>query len=221
MLASENLVFSAAFTLMLMIALLEGVAALLGIGFSHALDSLLPDTDLNPHAEISAPENNAALSRFLGWLRVGEVPVLMLLVIFLLFFSLSGLLLQSLVFAVAGGLLPGWLAAFVVLPPSLLMVRSAAGILQRFMPQDETSAVSSDSLVGRIAVITLGIAKQGYSAEARVKDQHGYSHYIQVEPDSAEDEFSRGSEVLLLSRQGSLYKAIRNPNPHLSDQDAV
>lgn len=218
-LASENLVFSIALVLMLMIAVLEGVAALFGAGMSSALESLLPETEFTAHSEVGAVDADSALSRFLGWLRIGEVPILMLLVIFLLSFGLSGLLLQGVLQSLTGMLAPGWLAVPVVLCLSLPMVRFGGGVLQVIMPRDETSAVTGDSLLGRVAVVTLGTARYHYPAEARVKDQHGYSHYLQLEPDVEGDEFEQGSEVLLLSRQGAVYKGIRNANPHLSDQD--
>lgn len=219
MLASENLAFSIALVLMIMIAVLEGVAALLGAGMSSALESLLPDSELNPHTEVGQVDADTALSRFLGWLRIGEVPLLMLLVIFLFSFGLSGLLLQGLFQALTGWLAPGWLAVPLVFVASLPLVRLGGGVLQAVMPRDETTAVTGDSLLGRIAVITLGTARQNYPAEARVKDQHGYTHYLQLEPDAEGDEFLQGTEVLLLSRQGAVYKGIRNINPHLSDQD--
>lgn len=218
MLASENMAFSIALVLMLMIAVLEGVAALFGAGVSSALDSLMPDADISPHTEVGQIDADTALSRFLGWLRIGEVPLLMLLVVFLLSFGLLGLLLQGAIQNTLGSLAPAWLAVPVVFMLSLPLVRLGGGVLQAIMPRDETSAVSEDSLLGRIAVITLGTARVGYPAEAKVRDQHGYSHYIQLEPDSPEDEFCQGNEVLLLSRQGAVYKAILNPNPHLSEQ---
>lgn len=217
-LASENMAFSIALALMLMIAVLEGVAALFGAGVSSALDSLLPDSDISPHTEVGQIDADTALSRFLGWLRIGEVPLLMLLVVFLLSFGLLGLLLQGAVQNTLGFLVPAWLAVPTVFMLSVPLVRLGGGVLQAIMPRDETSAVSEDSLLGRIAVITLGNARTGYPAEAKVRDQHGYSHYIQLEPDGPDDEFVQGDEVLLLSRQGSVYKAIFNPNPHLSAQ---
>lgn len=221
MLASENLAFSIALVLMIMIALLEGLAALLGAGMSSALESLLPESDLSPHTEVGQVDADTALSRFLGWLRIGEVPLLMLLVIFLFSFGLLGLLLQGLFQALTGWLAPGWLAVPLVLVASLPLVRLGGGVLQAVMPRDETTAVTEDSLLGRIAVITLGTARQNYPAEARVKDQHGYTHYLQLEPDAEGDEFLQGTEVLLLSRQGAVYKGIKNINPHLSDQDQI
>lgn len=221
MLASENLAFSIALVLMIMIAVLEGLAALLGAGMSSALESLLPESDLSPHTEVGQVDADTALSRFLGWLRIGEVPLLMLLVIFLFSFGLSGLLLQGLLQALTGWLAPGWLAVPLVFVASLPLVRLGGGVLQAVMPRDETTAVTEDSLLGRIAVITLGTARQNYPAEARVKDQHGYTHYLQLEPDAEGDEFLQGTEVLLLSRQGAVYKGIKNINPHLSDQDQI
>lgn len=220
MLASENLAFSIALALMLMIAVLEGVAALFGAGVSSALESLLPESELSPHTEVGQIEADTALSRFLGWLRIGEVPLLMLLVIFLLCFGLSGLLLQSAVHNIFGVLLSGLLAVPLALLISLPLVRVGGGILQAIMPKDETSAVTEDSLLGRVAIITLGNARYQYPAEARVKDQHGYSHYIQLEPDTTDAEFKQGTEVLLLSRKGAVYTGILNPNPHLSEQDS-
>lgn len=217
LLASENIIFSVALALMLMIAVLEGVAALAGGGLSSSLESLLPEAELSPHAEIGQADTANVLSRFLGWLRVGQVPLLMLLVVFLLNFGLLGLIMQSVSHSILGFFLYGWLAAVLMLMLSLPLVRFWGGVLQRIMPRDETSAVTADSLLGRIAVITLGTARTGYPAEARVKDQHGYTHYILLEPDNAEDEFKQGDEVLLLSRQTGTYKGIANPNPHLTD----
>lgn len=217
MLANQNLPFSIALALMVMIALLEGSAALFGSGISSAIDSLLPETDLNPHTEVSNPDADGALSRLLGWLRIGEVPILMLLIIWLLSFSLTGLLLQGFIQGLFGILLPSIVAVIIAFGISMPCVRFFGGLLQKIMPKDETSAVTSDSLLGRIAIVTQGIAKHNYAAEARVMDQHGYNHYIQLEPDQMQDEFSQGCEVLLLSRQGAVYRGIKNPNPYLAD----
>ena len=218
LLASDNKIFSIALALMLMIAVLELIALIIGHSMADALDSLLPSTEV--HTEIAHPEQDAALSRFLSWLRVGQVPVLMLLVVWLLSFGFVGLTLQAVFQGMAGGYLPWWLSVPVAWCLSLPAVRFCGGILQKVMPKDETSAVSADSLIGRLAVVTLGEARQGFPAEAKVKDQFGYSHYIRLEPDHAELMFTQGNEVLLLSRQGTVYQGVINPNKHLSDQSA-
>jgi hypothetical protein len=86
------------------------------------------------------------------------------------------------------------------------------------VPRDETTAVSEDSLVGRVAVITLGVASSAAPAEGRVRDEHGQTHYVMVEPDIAGESFSAGSEVLLVKRAGARFFGIRNPSPALSDR---
>lgn len=219
MFASENLVFTIALLLMLLIGILEVVALVFGASMASSLDSFLPEVELSPHTEVGQLEADSALSRFFSWLRIGEVPLLMLLVVFLLSFGLVGLLLQSIMQSVFGLMLSGWLAVPIVWVISLPAVRLGGSILQKIMPRDETSAVTSDSLLGRIAIITLGNARVNYAAEARVKDQHGYQHYVQVEPDDPTDVLEQGTEILLLTRSGVIYKAIKNHNPHLSEAD--
>lgn len=227
LLQPENLVFGVALALMLGIAILEGVMTVLGAGLSGLLDNLLPegvqaDLDLDIDGDIDGAEvldaaSPSALSKLLGWLCVGRVPVLVLLVAFLLSFGLVGFALQKVVFAVSGALLPGWIVWLPALAAALPPTRWIGRAVARIVPSDETSAVSVDSFVGRTAVVTLGTAKQGQPAQARLKDQHGQSHYVMVEPDNTQDEFTTGSRVLLVRRVNSTFLAIENTNAALAD----
>jgi len=225
--ASQNMPFTVALTVMLGVAFLEGVATLLGAGISGFLDSLLPDAemdleipDLTANSDLGASEVPATttLSKLLGWLRVGEVPILVLLVIFLTGFGLIGLGIQSFVHTASGFLLPGLVASAIALFLALPMVRVVGGGIGKIMPKDETDAVAEHSLVGRIAVITLGTAAKDSPAEAKVRDQHGLTHYVMVEPDEAKDRFTAGTAVLLIKQAGSVFKAIENTNPALVDE---
>jgi len=81
------------------------------------------------------------------------------------------------------------------------------------LPRDESSAVSDQSFVGRSAIISAGHARRGMAAQARVKDQHGRTHYLMVEPDLEEQPLAEGSEVLLVSKPGSFYRGIPHPHP--------
>lgn len=215
---AANTPFSVALALMFGIAVLEGVTSLLGFGLSSVLDSLLPDLDLEVDlaAELETP---SPLSRVLSWLRVGQVPVLMLLVIFLTAFGLIGLALQSFVQGVIGSLLPGFVMSVPAFALAVPVVRVFGGVLGRLMPKDETDAVAEDSLVGRVATITLGTASVGSPAEARVRDVHGTTHYVMVEPDISGTSFAAQSSVLLVRKDGAAFKAIENTNPALMDQE--
>jgi len=220
LLATENLPFTVALSVMFGIAFLEGVTVLMGFALSGMLDTLLPDMDFDIEADLySELEAPSPFSRLLSWLRVGKVPMLMLLIIFLTGFGLIGLALQSILHSSFDFLLPNWLMSIPAAVLALPVVRVFGGVLNRFMPNDETDAVSIDSLVGRVATITLGTAASGSAAEARVRDVHGTTHYVMVEPDVASDSFSTQSSVLLVRNEGAIFKAITNPNPALVDDD--
>lgn len=217
--ADGSLPFSVSLALMLALGLVEGLMSLVGAGLSGVFDALMPDLDLHAHADFAGPDHDGGLSRVLGWLRIGEVPVLMLLVIALTTFGLLGLGVQALSRSALGFFLPAWMASIPAFLLSLPSIRMLGGGLHRVMPKDETTAVSAESLVGRVAVVTLGVARAGHPAEAKVRDQHGQMHYFLVEPDD-DQEFPAGSEVLLVQLAGSRYRVIANPNPHLSERSS-
>lgn len=223
--ASQNMPFTVALAVMLGIAFLEGVTTLLGAGISGFLDTLLPDidgdvdVDMGADFSLGASEVPAAtpLSKLLGWLRIGKVPILVLLVIFLTGFGVLGLMIQSVASHIIGFLLPGLIVSGVAFFLALPVVRVFGGAIAWIIPKDETDAVSEKSLVGRIAVITIGTATKGSPAEAKLKDQHGTTHYIMVEPDLVDDTFSSGEAVLVIKQEGSVFKVIENTNPLLVD----
>ena len=211
--ADGNLPFTTALVLMLAIGALEAASMLAGVTLSGAIEQLLP-ADL----VAEAPDLEAgSMAQLLGWLRVGQVPVLMLLVIFLTAFGLIGLGLQALVSGLLPSPLPAWLASLPAFALALPVVRTSGGLIGRVMPRDETDAVSEDSFVGRVATITLGRATLGSPAQARLRDQHGQTHYVMVEPDAADSSFESGHQVVLVRRQGAVFRAISNTSAALVD----
>ncbi len=230
--ADANMPFAIALTVMLGIAVLEGVAMLLGAGISGFIDSMLPeldvdvdidvdldadvDFDASPGIDASEVPAVAPLSRFLGWLRIGKVPILILLVILLTSFGLIGFFIQSLTHNLSGFYLPSSIASAASFAVSLPVMRVTALGLEKIMPKDETTAVTEQSLVGRVATITLGTAEKGSPAEAKVTDQHGLTHYVMLEPDEADTQFVSGQDVLLVAYNGRVYAAIENTNTVLS-----
>ncbi len=213
--SGNNAPFTVALLVMFAIAIAEGAALVLGAGLSETLDAMLPDMDVDFGIEGTG---GSVFTKLLGWLHVGKVPILMILIVFLTAFGLIGLVMQSMVKGITGFYLPAWFAAAPVLFVSLPVVRVGAGALSMIMPSDETDAVSSDTFIGRTAVITLGEAKAGSPAEAKVVDEHGYSHYIMVEPDSADVSFSQGSSVLLTENLGAVFRGIVSDSPGLREE---
>lgn len=214
--AGQNLPFTIALAIMMGIAVLEGVFTLLGMGISGVLDAVTPDVP-NDSADVSGIERSTALSKLLGWLHIGQIPLLILLVLFLTCFSLTGLIGQWICFSVSGWLLPAPLAAVGSLALSFPLVRFLGSLLRSVLPKDETEAVSEASFIGRVATITSGIAQKGKPAEARLQDSFRQTHYILVEPDTEGSQFQSGDLVLIINRQGNTFTAIPNPNPSLTD----
>lgn len=216
LLASQNLPFAVALALMLIIAAVEGASLAIGAGVSGVLDKLIPSIDFDT---IEAPEisNTSGVTQFLGWLRIGKVPFLITLIIFLTLFGLTGLFIQSFVQSLTGWLLPAPVAVVPALVIVLPLLRVSHGVVSRIIPKDETYAVTEDSLLGKIAVITSGTATAERGAQGRVKDEYRKDHYILIKPDNEKETFSRGTSVLLVRKSGAFFYAIFNPNPKLID----
>lgn len=204
LLSPDNVPFVAALALMLLIGVAEAVGLGGGLAASDGLDTV--DGDLN----VETPS-------LLAWLNVGRLPLLMLIVVFLLAFGLTGLIGQRIVAAVIGQPGPWFLAAPLAFMAALPVTRMFGRGLARVMPRDETSAVSRDSLIGRVAVIVTGEARHANAAQARVRDEHGQAHYVMVEPEDAADTFAEGASVLLVRRAGAKYFAIHNTSALLRD----
>lgn len=207
LLEDGNQLFTGALVLMLMIAVLEVVMVLVGVGISDLLDNLLPDLDL----DTDMPDGGSAgVARLLGWLHFGEVPALILLVVFLVGFGVTGLLAQMLVQSLAGTLLPAWLLAIPVFLLALPQVRFVGNLLRRLGLGDGTEAVGRETFIGCVAVVTVGEAAAGSPAEARFRDKYGTSHYVMVEPYDDET-FSQGERVLLVEERGTGFRVIAAP----------
>ncbi len=203
-LASENVVFSAALLLMLMIGAVQAV------GLAGDIEAHLPG---DSHGDAGMADT------LLAWAGIGRLPFLMWLVIFLALFGALGLGLQQLITALTGGpgsnLLVVPLTAVAALPVTGAATRAVAHLV----PALETTAIDRDELIGRYAEISIGTASIGNPARARVTDVHGQPHQIMVEPDSADQIFQTGESVLLVKRDGDIFKAFTRGDFYLPRLD--
>lgn len=188
LLASQNTPFAAAIVLMLLIGGLKAA----GLG------DLDTDSDLG----------DAASDGLLALLGLGRLPLLLWLALFLMIFGVIGYAGQQFWQALTGSLASAWLAGPVAAAVALPLTGTGSRLLARIMPQDETTAVAVDSLVGRFATIQTGTARPGSPARARVTDVHGHPHYVMVEPDNADQILHEGEKILLVRREGETFKAI-------------
>jgi membrane protein implicated in regulation of membrane protease activity len=202
MLAPENLPFSVALLVMLMIGALEAFG--LGAAAAHF------DVDADVHADGGD---------LLGWLGFGKVPFLILIVVLLVLFGMIGLALQQVVTALAGVPLAPWNASAIAFVASLPLLGVSARALGRILPHDETTAVSLDTLLGKRATVTVGTARRGSPAQARVRDIHGQSHYVMIEPHDDAHSVSEGETVLLVRREANIFIGLFEGDALLSRLD--
>jgi hypothetical protein len=212
--AQQNWPFVVALGVMLGLAGLELLILLLGGSLFGLIDDLLPD-NLDADADVSADADvhgldgsGGWLGHVLGWFAVGRVPFLVVIVALLTSFGLFGLAIQGLLKQMTGAMLPASLAAVPALAGASVTTRWLALQLARIIPNAETSAVSRDSFIGRVATITLGSARPGEPTQAKLTDMHGQTHYVMVEPDRASDVLAEGEHILLVARSVTFLTAF-------------
>jgi len=235
--ASQNAPFSAALAVMLLVTLLEVGGMILGATLSDMIDSILPDLDMDADVDLdvdlgadinadidadldtdfsggSTPTN---LIHLLGWLSIGKVPVMILVMVFLTVFGLTGLLLQNFVYGTVGIFMPSLIASIPAFVAGLFGMRYGGKGLAHVIPKDETSAVSENSFVGLIATIVLGTASNGNPAQAKLSDSFDQTHYIMIEPDNVGEAFPQGSKILVVRKNKNMFYGIHPNSPGLSD----
>ncbi|KLI63603.1 YqiJ family protein [Aurantiacibacter marinus] len=198
--ADYNLPFAIALGVMLLFGLLQ----LIGLGdFDFG-----GDADLDAGSDIGDPTAAGLGGAVATLLGLGKVPVFVWLIVFLSVFGGVGISTQALAVDLTGSPLYVWLAALIAGGASIPATAGLVRPLGRFMPQDETSAVRLDSLVGRRGTITTGKAAKGSPARAKVRDRFGHAHYVMVEPHEDSSIIPAGDQVLLVRREGETFFGV-------------
>lgn len=127
----------------------------------------------------------------------------LILVFLLLNFSFAGYCLQLISFASQQQFLAWYYAILPALVIAIFFTVFMIHCLDQVIKPKFQSA--RPNLLGRLATISSGNAKPGFSAQARVRDEFGQLHYVQVEPEFGELEFQ--SQILLIRFKKSHYIA--------------
>lgn len=170
------------------------------------------DVDFEADADLST---SSAIGGMMSLIGLGKVPFLIWLAVFLAIFSASGVFLQSVVIDAAGSPLALWLAAPVAAGVAISLTGIVVRPLGAILPEDHTTAVGLDSLVRRDATISIGVAQRDRPARASVKDRHGHTHHVMVEPHDPDAVLTEGETVLLVRRDGDRFFAKQYENPNL------
>lgn len=202
--AAETMPFGVALLVMLGLTALEVIGLITALSPSDWIDHFLPE-----------PAVDGGLDGVLGWLHVGKVPTLILLILFLASFSVAGYAIQIL----ARNLVLMYLPAILVSIPAFMVAIASVRVIGKWLayivPRDESSAISESEFVGRVALVTAVSSQKSLAAQARLRDNDGRSYFILVEPDIEHLQLTEGMQVLLIKKMGSIYRVIENPHPTL------
>lgn len=200
LLDGANAPFTIALGVMIGLGILEILALLVGF-------SVFPHTDHDVDLDVDG-------DGVLGWLGLGQTPLLVTLVLFLTTFGVVGLGIR-----LAAPVSP-WLASVPSIAAGFMITRFVGGAIGAALRKNETTAVAAESLLGGSATIVLGRTHRGHPTQAKLKDAHGQTHYVLVEPLRDEDQFDGGDVVLLVERQGPKFFVVGDGPDALSHLDA-
>ena len=203
-----NLVFSIALCLMLLIGLFEVILLLIGGGSQGLLEQFLPESMEQGQVDISLDQAQSFTALSLDWLGIGRLPLLIWLVLFLTSFAVCGYIIQGIMLTTVGHLITPWIIAPISLMFTAPILHWSSRALVKAIPRDESTAIYSEELVGRTATIILGTATRNSPAQAKVKDQHGQTHYVLVEPER-DEHYNQGQDVILTQKTKIGFQAIK------------
>jgi len=143
-----------------------------------------------------------------AWLGLGDAPFAIWFAGLLTAFGLLGYALQGVLNATISAPLSPLIASLATLPFALAVTARFARFIGRMIPKFESTAISTRSYGGRRGVITVGTARRGNPAQARIKDGYGNTHYTMVEPLKDDDSFPQGTEIATVRLSDGSLRAI-------------
>ncbi|MBO0128873.1 OB-fold-containig protein [Agrobacterium sp. OT33] len=185
------------------LGIVELVSVLLGVSASGLLDDSF---------SYHAPGDTEAglLGSWMSWLNAGGVPLLVLAVILLSVFAVTGFFIQGVASTVLLGPLPLPLAMTGAVAAAIPATRSLSLAVAKVIPHDETNALEQADFLGLTGVVTIGPLDQGKPGTVRVKDRHDNIHFLRAQAASGHT-IDTGAQVLIVDGADGLFQVIPAP----------
>lgn len=203
LLADFNIYYGIALCFVLALALFEGLGLIIGFSLMNALDQLTP-VDIDVDIDVST----GGLTSLLGWLCLNRMPLLIWLVISFSGFGLSGYSFNYITAVSLSFIFPTYVTVISASIFAIYFTKLMAKPLAKILPKNESSAQSNNTFVGLVGKITIGKASFNNPAEAVIHDSYNQKHYLMVAPESEQETFIAGSEVVLLEKLENYWLAV-------------
>lgn len=185
------------------LGIVELVSVLLGVSASGLLDD-----SFSHHAP--GDTDAGLLGSWMSWLNAGGVPLLVLAVILLSAFSVTGFFIQGVASATFLGPLPLSVAITGAVAAAIPATRSLSLAVAKIIPRDETNALEQADFLGLVGTVTIGPLDQGKPGTVRVKDRHDNIHFLRAQAASGHT-IDTGAQVLIVDGADGLFQAIPAP----------
>jgi hypothetical protein len=162
-------------------------------------------------------ESHSAIGGLFLWINAGRLPLLILMILALGVFAISGFLLQAIAHSV-GTAVPVTLAALAALAVSLPAIRVTSRGIARIIPRDETYVVDEADFVGHVGEVSIGPLDQGLPGKVRLKDVFGNWHSVAARASPKSTPLPVGASVLLVDRDAKSFIAISAPADLITQQ---
>ena len=162
-------------------------------------------------------ESHSAIGGLFLWINAGRLPLLILMILALGVFAISGFLLQAVAHSV-GTAVPVTLAAIAAIAVSLPAIRVTSRSIARIIPRDETYVVDEADFVGHVGEVSIGPLDQGLPGKVRLKDVFGNWHSVAARASPESTPLPVGASVLLVDRDARSFIAISAPADLITQQ---
>jgi len=162
-------------------------------------------------------ESHSAIDGLFLWINAGRLPLLILMILALGVFAISGFLLQAVAHSV-GTAVPVTLAALAAIAISLPAIRFTSRGIARIIPRDETYVVDEADFVGHVGEVSIGPLDQGLPGKVRLKDVFGNWHSVAARASPESTPLPVGASVLLVDRDARSFIAISAPADLITQQ---
>jgi hypothetical protein len=207
LLAPDVRPFAVAAGIMVVLGGIELLATLVGFSLSEIIGKdITAETD-----------TESGLGGLFLWINAGRLPLLILIVLALGVFSITGFFLQGLAHG-AGLSIPVWIAAIAAAGFSLPLIRITSRAIARIIPRDESYAVDQADFIGRVAEVSVGPLDQGLPGRVRLKDVFGNWHSLVARAGPDSTPLPVGASVLLVDRDAKSFIAISAPDDLIAQQ---
>ena len=206
-----NMIFTVPILLVIFYLILQIFGLVLDFGGGSDIDGGDADVDVDAdmEADVGADmdvgsDGLSAMDRALGFVNVGKVPVTIIVATFLLFWGVSGFMVNGIIESFLGSFPSLFIIAScgVALVVGVIGTKFLSGIIARLFPSIETYSSNNQSLLGQIAKVVSGEINSSFG-RAKVEDPYGNVLTVYCKIPAGKEVPKRGDEVVLVEYDSS------------------